>query len=181
MGFPKVEQWGDDVLNAGTRGAFNVLVHLEKELQRCYPDLKAYVINLCSEEDLKDNTMMGWMHMDGGHFDAKSVDDFNKKVGLKFGMVLDSHDHIKIGSNYVMLMPKSYRDKVNKARKEAYNLQNERVNNVAAYAHPEDPNFTEMKQGAQELAGEKNAKYKVQVKGEPDHDDVDPAADGLLD
>jgi hypothetical protein len=168
MPFPKVTDWSDEVYNAGTRGAFNPLRDLEKELHRTIPDLRPYIIMLCSEEDLNSATQMGWKHMDSGHFDAETVDDFNRKVGLRFGMTLDVHSHIKIGGNYIMLMPKTYREKVNEKRHEALLEQRHRANMASAYAHPSDKNYKQMLEAAQEISEKQSTTYRVQASGEPD-------------
>ena len=171
MGFPKVTDWSDEVYNAGTRGSFNPLHDLERELHRTIPDLRPYALMLCSETDLNSSTQMGWKHMDTGHFDYETVDDFNRAVGLRFGMRVDPHGHIMVGGNYIMIMPYSYRDRILDERKNAYNLQNERANASAAYAHPQDPNASSMRAGASELAERDSTRYQVRVKGEPDREE----------
>lgn len=168
MGLPKVSDWSDDVYQAGTRGGFNPLVHLKPELDRAYPDFQAYELMFSSEDDLKNTTSMGWVHLDYGMFDHESVQDFNKAVGLRYGMILDVHGHIKIGDNYIMIMPKKFRESIKLARKEALAEQNRRANNSAAYAHPSDPEYSKMQQGAQEIASETSSRYKVAVGGEPE-------------
>ena len=65
-------------------------------------------------------------------------------------------------------MPHKYRDAIKLERKEALQEQNRRANNSAAFAHPEDPKFLQMKEGAQEIASETSERYKVAVGGEPD-------------
>ena len=99
VGFPKVSDWSDKVYQAGARGGFNPLVHLEPELHRAYPDLRKFEIGLFSEEDLKNQFPIGWVHLDYGMFDHEDVESFNKAVGLRYGMVVDVHGHIKISDN----------------------------------------------------------------------------------
>ena len=173
MGFPKITDWSDEVYNAGTRGSFNPLFHLERELHRVIPDLRPYVINLCSEEDLNQNTQMGWVHMDTGHFDYETVDDFNKAVGLRFGMRVDPHGHITVGGNYIMLMPKSYREKIEQKRKDAYNVTQKTLDESLAVTMPGDPRASEMKSGAEEMSKKGTDQYKVQFRGDPDYSDAE--------
>lgn len=173
MPFPKVSDWSDEVYNAGTRGAFNPLVHLKKELHRCYPDLRPYDIMLCSEDDLNNATQMGWVHMDSGHFDYESVNDFNAAVGLRFGMTIDPHGHIKVGSNYIMMMPETYRDKIRKIRKDALNRQKAQADNAAGMALSGDSRYSEMAEYAREVSAKTSSRYTVQTKGEPERGEGD--------
>lgn len=174
MGFPKVTDWSDEVYNAGTRGSFNPLHDLERELHRTIPDLRPYVIMLSSEDDLNSTTQMGWKHMDTGHFDFETVDDFNKAVGLRFGMRIDPHGHLMIGGNYIMLMPKTYREKVLGKRKEAYNMAQRRANDSLAVSMSGDPRGGEMRQYAEEISKRESTQHKVQFRGEPTYEDETP-------
>lgn len=172
MGLPKTSDWSDKVYNAGTRGAFNPLRDLERELHQAIPDLRLYKIGLFSQDDLKNVMTMGWRHMDYGHLDYSTVDDFNKAVGLRYGLVVDAHGHIMIGGNYVLIMPKDYRKKVEAERAHALNEQRKRANQASAYAHPSDPRAKEMRDAALELSEKTSETYKVQVSGEPNRDDA---------
>jgi hypothetical protein len=171
MGFPKVTDWSDEVYNAGTRGSFNPLRDLEKELHRVIPDLRPYTIMLCSDEDLNSTTQMGWKHMDSGHFDYETVEDFNKAVGLRFGMRIDPHGHIMGGGNYIMLMPNTYRERILDARKEAYNVTQDRANQSLAVSLSGDPRGGEMRQYASEISKRDSSEYKVQFRGEPGYEE----------
>lgn len=168
MPFPKTTDWSDQVHNAGTRGSFNPLRDLQKEMHRSIPDLRPYEIGLFSAEDLRSVTQMGWVHMKSEHFD---VDDFNSVVGLRYGMTVDPSSNIKVGDNFVMMMPKTYREKVLAKRKEALNNQRERANQAAAYAHPSDRNYNQMMEAAQEISEQGSTRYKVQATGEPTRDE----------
>jgi hypothetical protein len=165
MAFPKVTDWSDTVYNAGTRGAFNVLRDLEKELHRTIEELRPYNIGLFSEDDINNVSTMGWRHMKSEHFDYA---DFNSAVGLRYGMRLDASSNIMVGNNYVMMMPKNYREKVLKERTRVREAQEEAAHNAAAYVHPGDPNAASMREGALEMVNKDSTSYKVQAKGEPD-------------
>jgi hypothetical protein len=117
---------------------------------------------------------MGWKHMDSGHFDYETVDDFNKAVGLRFGMRIDPHGHIMVGGNYIMLMPKSYREKILNKRQEAYDVTQQRANASLAVSMSGDPRGDEMRRYAEELSAKETSQYKLSVRGEPDHEDEEP-------
>ena len=170
--FPKVEEWDDAIVNAGTRG-FNPLVDFERELHRTYPDLRPYTFCFSSEGDMNSNQMIGWKPMMGEMFD---VEDFSSAVGLRYGIRLDAADHVRLGDNYVLLMPRQHREIVLQSRKEADDKMKERAMVAAAYVHPSDPEFNKMKDAARKIADDGTETYKVQVKGEPDHGDADAKA-----
>jgi len=168
MAFPKVTDWSDEVYNAGTRGAFNALRDLEKELHRTIEDLRPYNIGLFSESDVNEVSQMGWVHMKIEHFEYA---DFNRAVGLRYGMRDDGGGNIMVGENYVMMMPKNYRERVLSERKRVREAQEMAAHNAAAYVHPGDPNAASMREGAKEMVAKDSTTYKVQAKGEPDRGD----------
>ena len=165
MAFPKVTDWSDEVYNAGTRGAFNALRDLEKELHRTIEDLRPYNIGLFSKDDVNDVSQMGWVHMKIEHFDYA---DFNRAVGLRYGMRDDGGGNIMSGENYIMMMPKNYRERVLSERTRVREAQEAAAHNAAAYVHPGDPNAASMREGALEMVNKDSTSYKVQAKGEPD-------------
>jgi len=168
MALPKVNDWPDKVRHAGTVGGFNILRDLAGALQEAIPDLKNFEIGLFVEEDLKNIMPIGWRYMTLEHLDFKTVDDFNRTVGLRYGLVVDANSHIKVGDNFIMIMPKKYRELVVQERQRALDKQNALADAKAAYVHPNDPNFAEMKAAAEEIAEGGAARAKVQVRGEPD-------------
>jgi hypothetical protein len=170
--FPKVGEWDDAIANAGTRG-FNPLVDFERELHRTYPDLRPYTFCFSSESDMNSNQIIGWRPLMASMFD---VEDFSSAVGLRYGIRADSSDHVRLGDNYVLLMPKQHREIVLNSRKEADNNMKARSMDAAAYVHPSDPEYNKMKDAAKKIAEEGSETYKVQVKGEPDHGESDTKA-----
>lgn len=174
MPFPKVGDWDDAITNAGTRG-FNPLVDFEREVHRVYPDLRPYNFCFSSQGDMNNNQVIGWKPMQGNHFD---VDDFNKEFGLRFGVRLDESDNVRLGENYVLLMPKKHREIILKERKKADDRMKRRAQDAQAYVHPSDPEYNKMKDAATKIAEEGSETYKLQVKGEPDHAAAEGKAKG---
>ena len=168
MPLPKVNEWPDKVRHAGTTGGFNLLRDLIPSLQEAIPDLKNFEGGLFVEEDLKNVRPMCWVHLDSGHLDEKIINDFNTTIGLRYGIVIDANGHLKVGDNFIMIMPKKYRERIAAERKAALDRQNALSHQKSAYVHPSDPNYGEMMQGAQEVADAASTKYKVQVAGEPE-------------
>lgn len=172
MGFPKVNEWPEQVYQAGTVGGFNILRDMEKALHHAIPDLRPYNIGFFVETDLKSVMPMGWIHMDYGHLDFETKDDFNRAIGLRYGLTIDANGHLKVGDNFIMIMPKNYRERIIEERKRALDKQNAMMDGAAAYAHPSDPRASEMKAGAYELSEKGSERYKVQVKGEPERSEA---------
>jgi hypothetical protein len=173
MGFKAINDWPEEVLNAGTRGEFNPLHDLERVLHEVFTDFRPYVIMFCSEEDLNSAMQIGWVHLKSEHFGYDAVKSFNKAVGLRFGMTLDVHNNIKVGGNYILYMPKSYREKIEKKRKEAYNVTQKTLDESLAVTMPGDPRASEMKSGAEEMSKKGTEQYTVQFRGEPGYDDAE--------
>ena len=167
MPFPKVEDWSDEVYQAGTRGGFNVLRDLPRELQRAIPDLRNFKLGLCSETDLKEWRSMGWVHMTFDHLDYETINDFNAAIGLRFGLRPDVHSHITVGDNYIMIMPNKYREKVDLRRKEALINQREQAVAASAISVGSDPRADEMYEGALETAQRGTTRATVIGKGQP--------------
>ncbi len=170
--FPKVEEWDDAIINAGTRG-FNPLVDFERELHRTYPDLRPYTFCFSSESDMNSNQIIGWVPLMASEFD---VEDFSSAVGLRFGLRADSSNHVRQGENYILYMPRKHREIILNSRKEADDDMKKRSMDAASYVHPSDPEFNKMKDAARKIAEDGSETYKVQVKGEPDHGEGDKKA-----
>jgi len=168
MALPKLNDWPEHVRHAGTVGGFNILRDLEPALQHAIPDLKAFNLGVFVEEDLKNVMPIGWVHLTLSHLGYEIIDDFNREIGLRYGIIVDANSWLKIGDNFIMIMPKNYREKVQAERKRALDRQNALSQQRAAYVHPSDPNYSEMMAGAQELADETSSKYKLQVSGQPE-------------
>ena len=173
MAFPKLSEWNkfDAVQNAGTRGGFIAIRDLEKLLQENIPDLRNYNLCFSSEADINQNSTMGWILMKTEHFD---VEDWNREIGTRYNLHTDGGANIMYGDNYLMIMHKKHREKVLEARLNALNEQNAIAKSAGAYAHPQDPNRSEMLQGASAIANKDSEKYKVQAKGTPEYDEEPP-------
>ena len=167
--FPKVEEWDDAITSAGTRG-FNPLVDFERGLHKSYPDLRIYTFCFSSESDMNNNQIIGWKPLMGSMF---GVDDFNSAVGLRHGVRVDAADHVRLGDNYVLLMANKHREIVLSDRKVADDNMKARSMDAASYVHPSDPEYNKMKDAARAIAEEGSETYKLQVKGEPEHDEAE--------
>jgi len=172
--FPKRAEWGDAVLNAGARG-FNLLRDFEREMHYAYPDTNHLNFGYFSKDDINSVYTMGWRHFKGSMFD---VEDWNSAVGLRFGLRLDVHDNIMYDENYIMIMDRSFRDEIIlPARNEEINKVEKSANEAATYVHPDDPEHNRMKDRALELSEATSEKYKVQVRGTPEHSKTKPGDD----
>jgi len=173
MAFPKLSEWNkfDAVQNAGTRGGFIAIRDLEKIMQENIPDLRVYNLCFASEADINQNSTMGWILLKTDMFD---VEDWNREIGTRYNLRTDGGANIMYGNNYLMIMHKGHREKVLSARLDALNEQNAIAKSAGVYAHPQDPNRSEMLQGAAAIAGKDSVKYKVQSAGTPEYDEAPP-------
>lgn len=161
--FPKVGEWSEKTYAANVLG-FNLLRDFEREMHRVYPDTQPYAFGYFSEDDVNNQMTLGWKFLEGGMFD---VENFNSTVGTRFGLRVDVHDRVLHGNNYIMLMPRSYREEVIlPARLEAIKKIEAAADEDAVVVHPEDPEYNKMKDAGREIA--KTEKVKVQVRGEPE-------------
>ncbi|KKN79023.1 hypothetical protein LCGC14_0344990 [marine sediment metagenome] len=165
MTFPKVTDWSETVYNAGARG-FNFLVDFNKEMHRVFPDTTPYIFGKFSESDIGSVTVIGWKHLTGDMFGIENIDDWNSKVGLRFGLNRDASDNVKYGDEYVMLMPRGHRDEVIlPARKEANVRAEQAAKEAAIYVHPEDPEKNKMRDRAMELSEATSSTRQVKASG----------------
>ena len=170
MAFRKVTDWSEAIYNAGALG-FNLLRDFEPELHRVYPETRPYTFGYFSEDDITNVSTIGWTHMKG---DDIEVDDWNSKVGLRFGLTVDASNNVKHGSNYIMYMPRQHRENVIlPARKKAIEEQERRADDAGKFVHPSDPEYNRMKDRLEEVV-QPTEKVKVQVRGEPDHGEPQP-------
>jgi hypothetical protein len=103
---------------------------------------------------------MGWIHLKTDMFD---VEEWNKSIGLRFGLV-DDGGLVKFRENYIMIMDKTYRERLQNVRnREAEKDFSAAVDGASAYSHPSDPRHAEMLQ----LSREKSdlSTVRVQVEG----------------
>lgn len=168
MAFPKASEWSrfDAVQNAGTRGGFNPLRDLEKIMHENIPDLRVYSLGFFSQSDISQMSTMGWIPMKTEHFD---VEDWNREIGTRYNLRTDGGTNVMYGDNYIMMMHKDHREKILAARLEANKHQQRVADNAGAYAHPRDPNRSEMLRGAAEISSKDSTRYRVQATGTPDH------------
>ena len=166
MAFPKVGDWSEKAYSASARG-FNLLIDFEREMHKVYPDTQPFRFGFFSEDDLNFQYTIGWKNLKGSMFDVK---DFNSTVGLRFGLRVDASDNVLFNNNYIMIMPRAYRDEVVlPARKEAIKRMEKSADDDAVFVHPSDPEYNRMKDAGRKIA--KTEKAKVIVKGTPDHGD----------
>lgn len=165
MAFPKVSDWSERVYNVGV-GGFNLLRDFEPEMHRVYPDTKDYNFGYYSESAVPEMSTQGYVHLKGSMFD---VDDWNSVVGLRFGLVRDANDNIKHGDNFIMIMPRHYRDTVIKVNEKQKITDLEAASDEAgAFVHPQDPEYNKMKDRARELASTEKFDLRPQPGAEPD-------------
>jgi hypothetical protein len=163
MAFPKVGEWSEKAYSASARG-FNLLVDFEREIHKVYPDTSPFRFGFFSEDDLNFQYTIGWQNLKGSMFD---VEDFNSTVGLRFGLRVDASDNVLYNNNFIMIMPRAYRDEVIlPARKAAHQRMEKAADEDAVFVHPADPEYNKMKDAGREIA--KTEKVKVQVRGTPD-------------
>lgn len=155
---PSVAQWREDseIANAGTKG-WNPLQNLEALLHKNIPGLRPFKIGFCSDTDLPTWKTIGWVHMRRDHF---KVENFNEAVGL--GMSLqDDTGVIRHNDNYLMMMPKDYRKRVQAHRNEVFEEQIERTKRAAGHVDPQDPNAEELRELAKKASEFKEEQFRV--------------------
>jgi hypothetical protein len=146
---PSVAQWRDDaeIANAGTQG-WNPLAHLEDLLHRNIPGIRPFKIGHCTESDLPTWGSIGWVHLKREQF---KVDNFNEAVGFGLGLS-DETGVIKFNDNYIMIMPKDYRRRVQDKRNEIFE---ESLNRIAKKGKGQAVGYDEDEKAlAQEVADE---------------------------
>jgi hypothetical protein len=165
MAFPKVGNWSDRVYNAGA-GGFNLLRDFEKEMWKVYPETRVYKFGFFSDDGVPEVSTYGWVHLQGGMFD---VEDWNTAVGLRFGLAVDASDNVKYADNFIMIMPRQYREDVIYVgeRKRIAEAENA-ADDAGAFVHPSDPEFNKMKDRARELASTEKFDLRPMPGAEPD-------------
>jgi hypothetical protein len=167
---PKVKDYSEKVYNAGARG-FNFLVDFEREMWEAFPETTQYRFGKFSDSDVNNVTTEGWQHLKGSMFGIENINEWNTKVGLRFSLIRDADDNLTYGGEYVMLMPKQFRDEVIlPARKAAHDKLEQSAKDAATYVHPDDPEKNKMRDAAAALSEATSSTTKVTVKGkgEPD-------------
>ena len=124
----------EEIVNASVRG-FDHLEALPKILSQEHSWLKAFNFGFCDDEDLPGWITLGWDHLRPGDFD---VDNYNSAIGLRFGLT-DAGGHLKLGNNYVMIIPKDLDEKRAKARARAAQEAFKSGAESRRYVAPEDP------------------------------------------
>jgi len=174
---PKAKDYSERVYNAGMRG-FNFLADFEREIWGAFPETTQYRFGKFSDSDINSVTTEGWQHLKGSMFGIENIDEWNTKVGLRFSLIRAADDNITYGGEYVMLMPKVFRDEVIlPARKAAQNRAEQSAKDAAVYVHPEDPERNKMQDAAAKLSEATSSTTKVTVKGK-DGPDLGPDPGG---
>ena len=161
MGLPKASDWNkySEVLNAGIRG-FNALVKIPEIIQKEIPEFKRFAFGFCDRDDVPEWRTMGWIHLRTDMFD---IEEWNKSIGLRFGLV-DDGGLVKFRDNFIMIMDKDYRKRLENVRNEESEKDFSRaVEGSTAYSHPSDPRHDEMMKASRELSELSTA--RVQVEG----------------
>lgn len=161
---PKQSDWSERAYSASV-GGFNLLRDFEPEMHRVYPETRKYKFGFYSESGVPERSTYGWVHLKGSMWD---VEDFNGVVGLRFGVTVDASDNVKHGENFIMIMPRQYRDEILlPAEKQKIVALEELSEKAGAFVHPSDPEKNKMQDAAMKIAS--TERYKVQFDGEPDH------------
>lgn len=146
----KASDWSkhSELLRAGISG-WNPLMRLPKVMQKEFPDLQEFDFGFFSDEDVPERRSMGWDFLDKEDFD---VEEFNKTVGLRFGLTLDAAGHVKWRENYIMVQPKWYREEYVQQRERENTAVFERAMTPAGQFAPGDPRADEMQEASEELS-----------------------------
>jgi len=165
MTFPKVTDWSEKVYSAGARG-FNFLVDFEREIWRVFPQTKDFRFGKFADSDINNVTIEGWRHLKGDMFGIENIDEWNSNVGLRFSLTRDASDNVMYGGEYVMLMPKQFRDEILlPSRKKAHDRLEQSAKAASTFVHPEDPEKNKMQDAAEKLSEATSSTEKVTVKG----------------
>ena len=146
---PSVDDWlkEDLISSAGTKG-WNPLKDLPRLLWKNIPDLRQFKIGFCDESDIPIWKTIGWVHMRRDHFE---VENFNQAIGLGLGLD-DTAGIIKHGTNYLMIMPKEYRKRVQAKRDEIFEESYQRMSEkTGTIVDRNDPQSEEMLEDAEQF------------------------------
>lgn len=165
MAFPKVSDWSENVYNAGA-GGFNLLRDFEKEMHKVYPDTQPYKFGYFSDDGVPEISTYGWRHLQGNMFD---VEDWNSAVGLRFGLSVDASDNVRYADNFIMIMPRQYReDVIYVGERKRIDAAENAAEDAGAFVHPNDPEYNKMKDRARELASSEKFELRPAPGAEPD-------------
>ena len=151
MGLPKASDWKkhEKILNAGLKG-FNALTEIPKAMQAEMPEFERFTFGFCSKSDVPEWHTMGWIHLKPDMFD---ITEWNQAIGLRFGLT-DNAGLIMYRDNYIMIMDKGYRDRLENVRLDETERDFARsIEGASAYAHPSDSRHGEMLAASKELGG----------------------------
>lgn len=108
-----VSEWRTDeaIVNAPTRG-YNPHEEIPKILWKKYPELRDYVFGFCTSDKIPEWFGIGWRYLDTNWF--PDVESFSAAIGTLLGVMADASGHIKEKENFIMVMPKKLRDRIDK-------------------------------------------------------------------
>jgi hypothetical protein len=150
-----------EIIEAATRG-WNPQQRLPALLREAYPDFKHLDFHFCSERDLMEMQSYGWTPLTPGDFD---VDSFNNSdIPSRFGVV-DAGGMIKWRDNYLLVMDRSFRDKLIAARHNRHEEQVVQSVNDQRFAMREDPRASEMLEYSESML--ETAIIRPSMGGEP--------------
>lgn len=162
MSLPKASDWNKhaEILNAGLKG-FNALTKIPEFMKKEIPELRRFKFGFASDNEVPEWHSMGWVHLETHMFD---VEEWNKSIGLRFGLTAVD-GLIKYRENYIMIMDKDYRKRLETVRIDETEREfSASVEDASSYAHPEDPSFSKMKDGAGDIGGIEMA--RIQNRGQ---------------
>ena len=160
---PKVKDYSDRVYNAGAKG-FNFLVDFEREMWKAFPVTQEFNFGKFSDSDINNVTIEGWRHLKGDMYGIENIDEWNSTVGLRFSLTRDASDNVMYGGEYVMLMPRAFRDEILlPARREDVKRQEQSAEAASTYVHPEDPERNKMQDAAAKISEATSSKRTVKA------------------
>lgn len=135
MAGPRASDWAnhEEIIQANVVG-FNPLMAFPKMIQKEFPDFRNFEFCFCSEDDLPDRRSKGWGFLEVAHL-QEGMETLNKNLALRFGLSDDGAGHVRWRENWILIMPKKLREKVELARfqhsEEKFNKQIESQEYVA--------------------------------------------------
>ncbi len=138
MPIPQVSDWRrHEAILSSDRKGFNPLRDLYGILCAEYPWLSEWKLGFCVPDEVAEWRSQGWAFLEVSHLSQEGLDNFNKAISLKFGMT-SSDGHVKHRDNFLMIMPKEFRDKQVGSRNERSERQFRQEQDSRGYVAPGD-------------------------------------------
>jgi len=144
MSHPKASDWKkhEELLRADTRG-WNPQKRLPELLRKEYPWANDFAFGFIDKNNLAHARANGWEFLMTSAFDIES---FNDAVGLRFGLTTDAAGHVMAGSNYVLIQPRDFKEKMQRKRNEEFEESFSKSMENNRFAISEDPRREEILQ-----------------------------------